>query len=143
MRAAGLQTGRGALLAPRCLGKQLAVLASRQRPCKLYAQVPPQPVLDGLRKPCSGLFGSRNEPSKGVACRAAAAAAGRNDAPPDPSAAAPAAIVCASRTAHTSGRAAPRLPPAGGGQQEEGLKLSFGLALMFVGWYGANIYFNM
>ncbi|KIZ04506.1 hypothetical protein MNEG_3456 [Monoraphidium neglectum] len=30
-----------------------------------------------------------------------------------------------------------------GGQQEEGLKLSFGLALMFVGWYGANIYFNI
>lgn len=32
---------------------------------------------------------------------------------------------------------------AGGGEQEQGLKISFGLAVLFAGWYGANIYFNI
>lgn len=32
---------------------------------------------------------------------------------------------------------------AGGGGESKELKITVGLAAMFVGWYGANIYFNM
>jgi hypothetical protein len=103
-----------------------------------------------------------------VACRAAAAAAGapprRMRARPLPPAAArppaaPPATVCprpplaaapapprhAAAPAPTPPPPPPCAPPtprAGGGQDKE-LKITVGLALMFVGWYGANIYFNM
>jgi hypothetical protein len=59
-------------------------------------------------------------------------------------AAPPAAALRAPPRAPACKAARPAARAAGDGeQQEQGLKLSLGLALMFVGWYGANIYFNM
>ncbi|KAI8464258.1 MAG: phosphate/phosphoenolpyruvate translocator precursor [Monoraphidium minutum] len=50
-----------------------------------------------------------------------------------------------SKTTASSGVAcrAAAAADAGGGYQEQGLKFSAGLVMMFAGWYGANIYFNI
>ncbi|GBF95971.1 phosphate phosphoenolpyruvate translocator precursor [Raphidocelis subcapitata] len=120
MRAAGLCRGTGALVAPRAIARPVLgsppQLLPRSGGCALRAR-----RLKGV----AAAFSQQQQPAAGPApVPRPAGGIVRQDAPNR--------VVCGAAAAS-----------AEGDSQDQGLKFSLGLVLLFVGWYGANIYFNI